>query len=313
MKCEYCNTDLKTNSSLKYHQKTARYCLIKQGLLEPECEHIIIEEHICEYCKKNLSTKHVLNSHLLTCIIKIENEEKNKKQQQIIQHNKQIEEIKNNYGRQIEELKNNYGRQIEELKIQIREKDNIIASIASQPKTVTNNNNSRSTTNNRQLIINNLIPLTEDEYKKLPEMLTPEHIEQDVLGYIQVASEFLKNKAICTDLSRKMVTHKDENGKLVTDPNMNNLSIKMFNVLTEKSRQIIGQKSLELNDQHSKNEIDNEEFINKACKLSQLRVNIIKMASGDDKNEEDDTENNYINFRIKCIDDVCSNIYERER
>ena len=295
MKCNYCDTDFKNNSSLKYHQKTAKYCLIKQGLLKPNSEDVIIEEHICEYCKKNFCTKHVLNSHLLKCVVKTENDKKNKEQQ---------------LTKQIEELKNSYERQIEELKIQIREKDNIIASIASQPKIV---NNSRSTTNNRQLTINNLIPLTEDEYKKLPEMLTPDHIERDVLGYIQVTSEFLKNKAICTDLSRKMITHKDENGKLVIDPNMNNLSIKMFNILTEKSRQIIGQKSLELNDQHTKNEIDNEEFINKACKLSQLKINIIKMASGDDKNEKDDIENNYINFRIKCIDDICSNIYEKER
>jgi aspartate carbamoyltransferase regulatory subunit len=51
-KCEFCEKELKTKSNIVFHQKTAKYCLEKQGK-----ENINFK---CNYCKKNLQRNKLL-------------------------------------------------------------------------------------------------------------------------------------------------------------------------------------------------------------------------------------------------------------
>ena len=57
MNCEYCGASLKTLSSLKLHQKTAKYCLSQQNITT-------IEEHSCRSCNKKFNRKSCLDNHL---------------------------------------------------------------------------------------------------------------------------------------------------------------------------------------------------------------------------------------------------------
>ena len=50
--CEYCETELKNKSSLKYHQKNTKYCLEMQGKKQ--------DKFICDKCEKVLSSKQML-------------------------------------------------------------------------------------------------------------------------------------------------------------------------------------------------------------------------------------------------------------
>jgi hypothetical protein len=127
MECEYCKKNFKTTSSFNHHQKTAKYCLIKRGIIKEEEKYIIIEDYTCKYCDKNLSTKGNLDRHLESCNLKFEkiwNE---------------MDKVKNENFFLITENKN-YKSQIQEQKIQIKELQDTIASIAAQPKNVTTNN-----------------------------------------------------------------------------------------------------------------------------------------------------------------------------
>lgn len=66
--CQFCNKRFSTKSILISHQKTAKYCLEKQGLNN--------EEFKCSYCYKILATQLRLNTHIKICKIKIENDTK---------------------------------------------------------------------------------------------------------------------------------------------------------------------------------------------------------------------------------------------
>ena len=59
MECVYCGSILKTELTLKHHQKTAKYCLIKQNKN--------FEEHKCFFCKANFILKSSLYKHLKIC------------------------------------------------------------------------------------------------------------------------------------------------------------------------------------------------------------------------------------------------------
>ena len=60
MNCEFCNASLKTISSLKLHQKTAKYCLSQQN-------NINTQELFCTACDKKFNRKSSLDNHLKIC------------------------------------------------------------------------------------------------------------------------------------------------------------------------------------------------------------------------------------------------------
>ena len=86
LKCEFCNTELKSVSSLNSHKKTAKYCLEKQGIqiikstTRSAVEIVIFE---CVYCKKILSTRQNLNIHLNSCVEKFKQQEEELKKLQL--------------------------------------------------------------------------------------------------------------------------------------------------------------------------------------------------------------------------------------
>ena len=58
-KCDFCDKEFKTKSSFNFHQKTAKYCLEKQGKEN--------NDYKCNYCKKIFSRKEVLENHTEIC------------------------------------------------------------------------------------------------------------------------------------------------------------------------------------------------------------------------------------------------------
>jgi hypothetical protein len=57
--CEFCDCTFSSKNSLNHHQKTAKYCLQKQ---------CIEKNFTCSGCKKNLSSKRRLETHIIGCV-----------------------------------------------------------------------------------------------------------------------------------------------------------------------------------------------------------------------------------------------------
>jgi hypothetical protein len=250
MNCEYCGTSLKTLSSLKLHQKTAKYCLSQQT-------NTTIEVHSCNACSKKFNRKSSLDNHLKICKettfehelrLKYENREKEliacyekdriiQDKDRIIQEQKLIiEEQKNIIKEFQEEYKNKLEKQNKDLTDRIQ---SMAEKAIAKPSTLNQN-----TTNQ---IINNMMPITDAHLQEHVQNLNPVHVQNGASGYAKYALEYpLKDMIVCTDFQRRNCKYKDENGNVVSDPEMTKITKRLFSAIKERNEELINEYSAEL-------------------------------------------------------------------
>jgi hypothetical protein len=289
-KCQFCSKIFSSNSNLKAHIKNAKYCIKIRGS--------VIKNYVCSFCNKELSAKHSLDSHLAICNIKkdveidnLKNEINNLKDQV---KEKNILEISNN------DLK----KQIKELQEQIER----LATVAINRPTHINQNNQNRINN----IINNLNPITDDHLREQSKYLTLDHIKNGVNGYVQYALEYpLKDRVICTDFSRRKIKYKDEEGKLIDDPEMVKLSQKLFQAIEEKNAILVSEYTKELYDKYNismmepNNEMENIESEHFYVNLELVTEELMKIRN--QKREVDEiAKGNKNEIYYEFIKDICS-------
>jgi hypothetical protein len=208
--CEYCKKVYTSQSSLNYHQKTAKFCLElrHKQTNQTEC-------FICIYCKKEFTIKQSYNSHISNCKEKFTYNE-NELKKDIL--NKDL--LIRNYEKQITELtlklefeqSTNYKleKEIQELK-----------QIVSRPTTTTTNiYNDNSTKTNYNIQFNQMVDkigiLCDKNILKRIRDIPEEEIDKYNFSDINTEvsnslSNVLKDLAFCTDTSRKTVVTKNEN------------------------------------------------------------------------------------------------------
>ena len=250
--CEFCKNIFSSSSSLENHKKTAKFCL--------KIQHKESTEFYCKFCNKVLSTKSRLTTHLDVCKLKrIETpEEKLLKDQ-----NEQLRQ------------------QIKEKDMIIREKDQIIKDLAekaiSNAKPTINNNNTNNT-------INNLQVMSDDHIRDQAKNLTIDHIKRGALGYSEYFLEYpLKERVACTDYARRKLKYKNENGEIVTDPEMTNLAERLFQSIKDRNKELTIQYTRELTDKYKdeKGAIEISHFMDLATKFSEQDLEVFKMFNGD--------------------------------
>jgi hypothetical protein len=224
MNCEFCNNVFSSISILNTHKKTAKYCLKLRDIEK--------EEYKCESCTKIFSTKTNLNRHQQTCKVGY-----------VISDNLNI----------ITTLKNS----LYEYKIKLQEKDETISqkdeTISQKDDQIRDLQNkleniaisavSRPTTSNKTQInnyIQQMKPVTDEYMEDNVKHLTIDHIMKGAEGYAQYALEYpLKDRLICVDYARRKVKFKNNEGELITDPEMSNLATKFFNSIKDKNKELI--------------------------------------------------------------------------
>jgi hypothetical protein len=254
-KCEFCEKELKTKSNIVFHQKTAKYCLEKQGK-----ENVNFK---CNYCKKKFTKKQSLINHTEICISKPLDDEINKLKKYILDLESQnlikdkIIEEKDKIIKK-SELKN---KELEDKLYKILEK------AVDKPTTTTNN-----TTNIEKLEI--ISPTFLDEQS---QYLTIDHIKNGADGYANFFLEHqLKDRVICTDFSRRKIKYKDENGEVITDPEMNSLSILLFDSIKNRNQQL----TIKYMDELISKEKDQEYFMKIARNLGEQDLEFTKILNG---------------------------------
>jgi len=227
MNCEFCSKKYDTISLLSRHKKESVKCLKIQGKTI---------SNICDYCRKNYSSKNSLKKHNIICKMKIENETKEKEKQTDYENTiqtlkKQIINITENYEEQIDiknKIINEQKNEIFELKITIAEltgKNKVyevdLMKIAMQPRTNNNNN-----------IYNNLSVFDKDVLTKrlnvTLQSITAQQLYDGQKSVAKILAPCLDNgdgtKMIsCSDKSRGTLVSKDKNGNINKDFNAKNL------------------------------------------------------------------------------------------
>lgn len=209
-KCDFCSKEFSTKTNLNTHQKTAKYCLQKQGL--------VLNNLKCDYCDKSFS-KQRINEHLLLC-----KKQKDRYTEDIM---KQYEDCKLKLlerDAQIIEKE----RQIKELKEMLEKANNTIAEIAKQPKI--------NTTNTTNIKGNQTIKNILSDYKTYDEQTDYDRIisvakDTDMEKYFWRGQKGLAQFCVehiakthdgkmiicCTDPSRGRFKHVNEKNELCED------------------------------------------------------------------------------------------------
>ena len=232
MECKYCNQILKTASSLKQHQKTAKYCLSKQ-------DKKLSNDHICVACGKKFTRKSSLDDHIQIC-------KENTPEKEIIrQYERREKEIIGQYEKKlaekdivIKQFQDDQRKQINDLTDRIQ---SMAEKAISKPSTV----NKNITTTNQ--VINNMMPITDEHLQEHVQNLNPLHVQNGASGYAKYALEYpLKDMIVCTDFQRRSCKYKDENGKVVTDPEMTKITKRLFSAIKDRNEELINEYSSEL-------------------------------------------------------------------
>ena len=236
MKCEFCNNEFISKTSLIHHQKTAKYCILLQGIDKNT-------NFVCLKCNKKLSTQNRLYTHEQTCKKHMEDIIRKECEQKLIEKDKIILErdlLISEQKKVIKELHADYKKQIDMQNKDFHDRMQSMAEKAiDKPSTVTKNNTTQ--------IINNLLPITNEHLNEQVQFLTKEHVTNGAVGYAKYALEFpLKDRLICTDSSRKKGKYKDSDGNIVSDPEMTSITRKLFSAIKDRNSALIDEHALDL-------------------------------------------------------------------
>ena len=204
------------------------------------------ETFSCEFCQKVLSTKQSLKLHINTnkkCLrnrgIDLSSKESIKCKNKGCIYSSFL---KQDMDKHLSTCKKNK-KSIKDENIQDR-LINLVEKLSKKPSIINNTTNSNT-------IINNLrpIPINEEYMKGQAQYLTIDHIKRGSIGYSDfILDHPLRDAVVCTDFARRKVKYKDEDGDIITDPDMYNILYFLFNSIKEKNIELTKQYVEELLD-----------------------------------------------------------------
>jgi len=215
---------LSTKSSLVTHIKRAKYCIEKRSQTR-------LKSFVCISCNKVYTSKQNLNIHLENCV----------------SYQLEIEQ------KRIGDIVSSKNELVSQLQSQLKEKDQIIRELQDKLENVALKAVSRSTitTNNTiNAIIQRLDPVTTESIEASVPQLTIEHIKRGPEGYAEYALKHpFKNRVVCVDYSRRKIKYKDENGNIISDPEMTKLATRLFQSINNRNRTLIAEYGRQLANQ----------------------------------------------------------------
>ena len=291
--CNFCSNEFKNNNILKKHQKTAKFCLIIQGILTDTKEEKKTEKKIyeCYDCFSILSSKNSYLNHLTICKAKKIREIKDIENKRL---NQLIYELNNN----IEELKQENQKLI--LQVNMYKSDHeCVQEIAKQPK--------HTTTTTNYLNLSPLFLKKSDIKNQINNNFLEENFLQGQEGVATFTyNNFLldengNTKYPCSDKNRRMFVFKSKDGNIDKDFEAQNLTSLIYDDVLNKSIEIRDSKinkTKELDEkivymqnfEEIKNLKDNNmKFAKKLVTLTQQKKNSM-LDDEDDEDENDDKD-----------------------
>ena len=221
-KCNFCGSILASEYSLLTHQKNAKKCLIKQGV-------VLKGDFKCELCQETFTLNSMLTTHTVCCSKKNNTELKNKNC--LLVSN-------------LLEFETKYNILLSKYNMILEEKEKLLDKITTAALSKTNNtvkNNINITTYTR----------TDEELKNIYDStLTSSHIE----GGISAITKLIVDKVVTDDNGNKMITITDKvrgtaryklsNGENVIDNGLNTFTCKNRDIIMKKIYSIVSNEEI---------------------------------------------------------------------
>ena len=297
MNCEYCNNTFSSVTSLKNHQRRAKYCLKLRGKQEHSFE--------CTGCSKKYTTRENLRLHERKCKELHSKNQEEKHEQEIDIYKQKIKDIEDEYKKKLliqnERYKNKidniyvfHENEIKQLKEQLKEQEKQYKEQIKDLKDIALKSVSKSTTtNNKTQIIHNYIqnlkPLTEEHLAECSKHLTLEQIKRGASGYAEYALNYpFKDTVLCVDYSRHKIKMKDKDGHIITDPEMLTSSKMFFKSIFTRNKELLQEYSNE------KEDVINKHGQDYADKLAFELLHYIADVSRGMEGEQSELQRNFV-------------------
>lgn len=255
-----------------------------------------MDSNICEYCEKQLSTPTILKRHQQTAKYCLDIQNKKLDKQYKCECSKEFSRI-DNYKTHIKTCKqksnNDKDKTIESL---LKVVSNLVNTKTNNNNNNCNNNNcnNNNITNNIK-IINNLIHIDPEYLKQQSKFLSLNDITNGPTGYAEFVAEYLlKNRAICTDVSRGTIIYKEIDNKQIVDVKGIQVSKKIGIALVDENSKLCNKQKEKLIKEFENNY---EATTEKTNKLHLSDTEIKRMSKGKDTK-----------FKRKLINDLCSRL-----
>jgi hypothetical protein len=269
-KCEHCEKEYSTQSSLNHHRKTAKKCLSLRKPVEN------INFLICKKCDFQTTLKNTLNTHKCKSTTTIEKKILELENENVIlklKLEKSMEEIV--------KLSNNNMN----LQIKIESYESKMFTLASKPTTSVN---TKTTNNIQNLVIADWKKDTISE--KVQSDFTIEHLEDGIKGVARFTDQYIirgvdgKKSLICSDPSRMIFKYKDSEGVIQKDVRATKLKNAIKEPIIKKSQEMFTKETSRLFDVISSNTDDSNSWVTNA-KMDNLRDNFMQVKRIDDNSD----------------------------
>ncbi|MDD4931434.1 MAG: hypothetical protein PHG66_04815 [Candidatus Colwellbacteria bacterium] len=296
VKCEFCDKELSTNSSLKLHQTKTKYCLEKQKALNIS---VSITSVLCAYCGKDFIHKHRKDIHENNCTERIKSEYQSKNDENINlkkelthmkeSYEKEIAHMKESYEKEIAHMKESYEKEIAHMKesyekeiAHMKEENNKTKSdiyaelynkdqqfILEQSKRLVEKAGTITTNIKAKNITMNSLNLSQERLESIKDTYTIKHYERGGVGQADwVVDNVIRDDSgtliyKCTDKNRKNFIYHDDKGNIVTDIQAKRLKEAILPIMSTKLKEFKKIKCAELAEQSD----DESELLEKYSNL----------------------------------------------
>ena len=296
LECAYCKKLFTSVSTLNRHHRTATYCRKIQDQLKKAGKNDVV--HKCEDCDLPFQTKELFDAHIAKCC---------KYQVRITTvrltslHKAQMKELQKAKDDEIIKLKEENELRLKKVSELLDWKDDEMTSIRQELEvsrakiemlksykeelrddfgklvhTVANKPTSQINT------INNFPPLTQKHFEENAQYLSMDHVKKGVQGYAQYALDYpLRGRVKCTDVSRRKVKYKNEEGETVVDPAMSQLCRNLFSAIKDRNKTLMDEYVDELKAKSDSGSLDTNQFYDIMLEIGQMNRDVWSASTGE--------------------------------
>jgi len=183
----------------------------------------LIEDFKCSYCMKKFTTSQNLNDHISICKEKQRKELENKDDKINKEHNNEIKKIKEEHEKELCQYDREHKKEIDLLNQVISKLESKLESYEKRLFEMASRPNTTNTNNNKTFVINNTnLPLTNEVLRQCATTFTIDNA-RNIDGITKHLTSSLEDHITCTDPSRNIFKYINEKDEEIVDQDLENL------------------------------------------------------------------------------------------